>query len=98
MPRVVITGRAALGLNRCGDFLLKKDTQAFGRASLSIIKHLEHLQTNPNMGRPRPGQSELRELIIPFGDSGYIALYSYDTDSETVYIHAFRHQRESDYS
>ena len=38
----------------------------------------------------------LRELIIPFGASGYVALFEID-DSHTVTILAVRHQRESDY-
>lgn len=38
----------------------------------------------------------LRELLIPFGASGYVALFEID-DSRTVTVVAVRHQRESDY-
>ncbi|MCF8014516.1 MAG: type II toxin-antitoxin system RelE/ParE family toxin [Chromatiaceae bacterium] len=38
----------------------------------------------------------LRELLIPFGDSGYVALFEIE-DAEMVTILAVRHQRESDY-
>jgi len=38
----------------------------------------------------------LRELIIPFGASGYVALFEIAED-QTVTILAVRHQRESDY-
>jgi hypothetical protein len=38
----------------------------------------------------------LRELIIPFGATGYVALFEI-SDSQTVVIAAVRHQRESDY-
>jgi plasmid stabilization system protein ParE len=38
---------------------------------------------------------EYRELIINFGDSGYIALYHFD--GRNVTILALRHQREVDY-
>ncbi|GAB1394795.1 hypothetical protein MASR1M60_29590 [Rhodocyclaceae bacterium] len=37
----------------------------------------------------------LRELVIPFGAVGYVALFEID-DAETVSVLAVRHQRESD--
>jgi hypothetical protein len=37
----------------------------------------------------------LRELIIPFGATGYVALFEIN-DAETVTVLAVRHQRESD--
>ncbi len=39
----------------------------------------------------------IRELSIPFGASGYVALYHYEAPEEAVYILAFRHQREAGY-
>ena len=38
----------------------------------------------------------LRELIIPFGHSGYVALFEVE-DATTVTILAVRHQLEDDY-
>jgi mRNA-degrading endonuclease RelE of RelBE toxin-antitoxin system len=38
----------------------------------------------------------LRELVIPFGSSGYVMLFEID-DASTVIILAVRHQREDDY-
>lgn len=38
---------------------------------------------------------EYRELLIDFGDSGYIALYRHVGDQVTVL--ALRHQREAGY-
>jgi plasmid stabilization system protein ParE len=38
----------------------------------------------------------LRELLIPFGSSGYVALFEIE-GSETVTILALRAQREDDY-
>jgi len=43
-----------------------------------------------------PGNAFLRELIIAFGASGYVALFEID-DDETVTVLAARHQREDDY-
>jgi hypothetical protein len=38
----------------------------------------------------------LRELVIPFGSAGYVALFEIESFS-TVTILAVRHQREDDY-
>ena len=40
--------------------------------------------------------SPLRELIIPFGTSGYLALYEIASPTQVVVL-AVRHQREEDY-
>lgn len=38
----------------------------------------------------------LRELVIPFGSAGYVALYEIESE-RTVTVLAVRHQREEDY-
>lgn len=44
-----------------------------------------------------PLQRELnRELVIPFGNTGYVALFEI-IDDNTVIIGAIRHPREDDY-
>jgi hypothetical protein len=55
------------------------------------------LETSAEIGRPFLGDSRLRELLIPFGDSGYVALYRYDSEEDAVYVLAFRHQKEAGY-
>jgi hypothetical protein len=42
------------------------------------------------------GRPFLRELIIPFGSSGFVAVFEIE-DPRTVTILAVRHQREEDY-
>lgn len=49
------------------------------------------------MGRPYPEEVDWRELIIEFGDSGYVALYRYNPAENTVLILAVRHQKEAGY-
>jgi len=53
------------------------------------------LEQSPEIGRPFAELPELRQLIIAFGDSGYVALYRHDPAAETVYVLAFRHQKEA---
>jgi len=49
------------------------------------------------MGRPFDDDAHLRELPIPFGASGYIALYRFEPEADAVYMLAVRHQREAGY-
>lgn len=95
MPRVVLTANAAQGLRRCQAFLYKDSPSASQKAATTIFKHLKLLESAPEAGRP--GEDGLRELIIPFGDAGYLALYAYEPDFEIVSVLALRHQREEGY-
>jgi len=97
VPRIVVTQRAAAGLFRCRRYLASRNVQAAKRASQAIERHFVLLETAPNMGRPVAGDPQWRELVIPFGDAGYVALYRYEPDEGVVYILAFRHQREAGY-
>ncbi len=97
MPRVIVTEGAAQGLERCRFFLTVKNPQAAIRAGLAIERQFALLETEPEMGRPLNDLPELRELIIPFGDSGYVALYRHEAKSDWVYVLAFRHQKEVGY-
>ncbi|MFP3709744.1 type II toxin-antitoxin system RelE/ParE family toxin [Paraburkholderia sp. SIMBA_009] len=97
MSRIVVTEGAALGLERCRKFLAEKAPEAAKRAGQTIEQHLSVLERSPDIGRPLDESPELRELIIPFGDSGYVALYRRERDENTVYVLAFRHQREAGY-
>ncbi len=97
MPRVIVTEGAAHGLERCRLFLLEMNPNAVKRAAQAIEHQLTLLNTEPRIGRPFDDLSELRELIIPFGDSGYVALYHFNENADSVYVLAFRHQREAGY-
>ena len=47
------------------------------------------------MGRPFEDEPDLRELLIPFGETGYTALYKIEGDF--IIILAFRHMKEAGY-
>ncbi len=97
MPQVIVTEGATKGLEHCRRFLLEKNPQAAMRAGLAIEHQFALLETEPEIGRPFDDQPELRELIIPFGDSGYVTLYHFDVKADSVYVLAFRHQKEAGY-
>ena len=60
-----------------------------------IIAAIDVLEHNPLIGRPADGGK--RELIIGRDAQGYIALYAYIPEIETVYVLAIRSQREAGY-
>jgi plasmid stabilization system protein ParE len=97
VSRVIVTEGAGQGLERCRRFLAEKNPQAARRAGQTIERQFALLETNPDMGRPLPELPELRELLIGFGDSGYVALYRHDRVADAVYVLAFRHQKEAGY-
>ena len=67
------------------------------RADQVIEQHFSLLESDLEIGRLLYNLPELRELIIPFGDSGYLALYRFEENNDAVYILAFRHQKEARY-
>lgn len=97
MPRVIVTQGAAKGLERCRQFLVENNPQAARRAGQAIERQFTRLETNPDIGRPFDDLPELRELVVAFGESGYVALYRHELETDTVYILAFRHQKEAGY-
>lgn len=97
MPRLIITAGAGQGLERCRQFATAKGPQVAKRAAQVIEQQLARLEANPEVGRPFSAAPELRELIIEFGESGYVALYRYIAADSAVYLLAFRHQREAGY-
>ncbi|KPF46873.1 type II toxin-antitoxin system RelE/ParE family toxin [Rhizobium sp. AAP43] len=73
--------------------------QAADKAYDAVAHHVELLVDFPMIGRRVQTGDEaimLRELIVPFGSSGYIILFEV-VDDETLSVLAIRHQREEDY-
>jgi plasmid stabilization system protein ParE len=95
VPQVIVTEGAAEGLERCWCLLAIKTPDAARRAGQAIERQFLLLETTPDIGRPLPEMPELRELVIAFGDSGYVALYRHEPAADAVYVLAFRHQKEA---
>jgi plasmid stabilization system protein ParE len=95
--RIRYTPAARDGIKRLYAFLLEHDTGAARRALTAIIKGVELLRWSPYSCRKlEPDNPLLRELLVSFGNSGYVLLYEI-TDDTTLTILAVRHQREDDY-
>lgn len=97
MSRVSLAARARSDLHRLHEFLLRKDAVAAKRAVLAIREAFMPLQHAPRLGRPVDDHDGLRELVIEFGSSGYLALYRFEPSMDAVTILAIKHQREDDY-
>lgn len=84
-------------LKRLYRFLAEHDIQAAKHALQAINKAIVLLATFPFTCRKANADSPfLRELIITFGVSGYVALFEIE-ENNSVTILAVRHQREDDY-
>jgi plasmid stabilization system protein ParE len=95
--RVRYTSAARDDLKRLYAFLLEQDMGAARRALAAIVKGADLLRWSPYSCRKvEPDNPLLRELLVSFGNAGYVLLYEIEDDS-TITILAVRHQREDDY-
>ena len=97
MPQVRFSPIALRDLARMREFLRHKNPVAAKRAAAAIINAIQVLGHQPQIGRPAQDMDvAYRELVIHFGDSGYLALYRYEDEAVTVL--SLRHQKEDGYS
>lgn len=100
---VEFSASAAVDLEQLFDFALQReldsetgDLDIPERAVQAIKNGIALLTSSPFACRKAGSSSFIRELIIPFGHTGYVALFEI-VNSNTVIIGAIRHQREDDY-
>ncbi|MCP4873957.1 MAG: type II toxin-antitoxin system RelE/ParE family toxin [Gammaproteobacteria bacterium] len=60
-----------------------------------ILQAISVLEHSPLIGRP--ARTDMRELIIGRQSRGYVALYRYVIEIDTVFVLAIRNQREAGY-
>lgn len=95
--RLRFTQEAKEDLDRLYAFAAENDPAAARRALQKIGKAWEILENFPFSCRSAEDAGAFfRELIIPFGSTGYVALFEVD-DNQTVTDLAVRYQREDDY-
>ena len=96
MSRLIWTAEAAGDLERAYTFIAGKDEDAAVKALDAIDGRALLLEDFPHAGRPAEDlEPEHRELLIPFGGSGYVLLYR--IEHSLIYILAVRHQKEAGY-
>ena len=95
--KVRYTLAAKEDLKRLFTFLAEQDIQAAKPARKTIAASIQLLEQFPFTCRKAVSDNAyLRELVIPFGGAGYVALFEIE-DCEIVTVLAVRHQREDDY-
>ena len=99
---VELSPTAEADLERLFDFLLDRAETSedldHAQAAIDAIRAAaqHRLATTPFSFCMVARYSAQRELIIPFGGTGYVALYEIVSMSKVVVL-AIRHQREEDY-
>lgn len=100
---VVFSPAAREDLERLFDFALERELASHAadlsvpeKALQAIRDGLNVLHRSPFTCRKAGTSPFVRELVIPFGGNGYVALFEI-VDDKTIVIGAVRHQRESDY-
>lgn len=101
--RVRLTRAAERDLEELFDFVLERELARDG-GSLELASDaidalragIATLKTSPFTCRKAALSPFLRELIVPFGRSGYVVLFEIE-DASTVTVLAARHQLEDDY-
>jgi plasmid stabilization system protein ParE len=98
--RVRFTQEAEADLVRLLEFIIARDETdwAVAERALDAIRNaVRSLELSPfSCRKATAGSAFLRELVVPFGSAGYVALFEID-DDKTVTVLAVRHQREDDY-
>ena len=95
MSRVELAPEVRDDLDRILDHLLEHEIADAPARIGDIIKAIDVLERSPLIGRPV--RAELRELVIGRGARGYVALYRYVAELDTVLVLAILGQKEAGY-
>jgi plasmid stabilization system protein ParE len=95
VTRLVLAPAAARDIDRLADFLLEFDPIAAIQTGRILIDGLQVLKRHPLMGRSV--EQGYREIVISRGNTGYVALYSFDVANDVAVVLGIRHQREAGY-
>ena len=93
---IVFDEGALADLERILEFNLARDAATAPVHVRRIREAVSILDQHPEIGRQIAG-SPLRELVISYGKSGYVALYQYSPAAGVIRVTAIRHQREAGY-
>lgn len=100
--KVEFTPEADADLDRLFDFLLDRaetvEDAMLAYEAVAVIREVadRHLSMTPYSYRKVDQRPTLRELIVPFGSTGYVLRFDIRTP-ELVLVIGARHQREEDY-
>jgi toxin ParE1/3/4 len=97
MVRLILAPEIRADFDRIFDFLFEHTPEHAAKRIDDIACALDILQSSPLIGRPVGRSVNMRELVISNGVHGYLALYRFVPDLDTVFVTAIRSQRELHY-
>jgi toxin ParE1/3/4 len=83
--KLIVSQAAAADLARLHAFLADKNPAVANRAVAALVAAIQSLDAFPERGRPS-GTAKVRELIVPFGRSGYVLRYAYSAQIDEVVV------------
>ena len=95
MARIELAAQVADDFDRILEHLAQYEVAESAARIDQIIQAFNVLQSNPLLGRP--ARNDTRELIMGRRSRGYVALYRYVPEVDTVFVLAIRNQREAGY-
>ena len=95
MARIIYSDESFTDFERIVEFLLDSSPEQAAEALENIGGAIGILEAHPLIGRRI--DAHIRELVISWGVTGYLALYRFDPAFDAVRILRIRHQREAGY-
>ncbi|MES2129383.1 MAG: type II toxin-antitoxin system RelE/ParE family toxin [Pseudomonadota bacterium] len=95
MARVELAPEITDDFDRILNYLLEHPIDRAADRVMEIVQAIDVLASNPLIGRPVANGK--RELVIGRKARGYVALYHYADEIDTVFVLAVRSQREAGY-
>ena len=95
MARIELAPEVLDDFDRFLEHLAQFDVSNIAERIDEIVEALQILTHSPLIGRPAKGGK--REVVIGHGSRGYVALYRYIPQLDTVFVLAIRNQREAGY-
>ena len=96
MSRIELAPEVGDDLDRILEHLIQHQGADASSRIEDIIRAIDVLERNPLIGRP--ARADLRELVIGRRARGYVALYRYVAELDTVFVLAIRGQKEAGYT
>ena len=96
MSRIELAAEVGDDFDRILDHLAQYQVESPALRIREIIAALNVLEYNPLIGRP--ANNDKRELVIGRSSHGYVALYRYVVEIDTVFVLAMGSQQEAGYA
>jgi toxin ParE1/3/4 len=91
---IYLSQEAADDVMRIREFLSAKNPDAAKRALAEIFSALQKVQIFPDLGKPTE-DIDVRQIVVPFGNAGYIVRYTVRPGSGNVLALRIWHGREA---